>query len=274
MPRLTIFAKGNSDVADSLFACEDRNGRWGGINEALRTRGSDWRIVLRHETLTRSDALLQAEGEIPEALRRLPFAWPYDAANQFSATLFDGSADAYVLSIQPDVTMKLARHKVTGRVFYPGAPGETPPEVRAWLKAECEVAPLLTPEESRDNFKAVVARLRQRSDAPILVVNLSTVLPGDGAYVYRGIESALTTRIKRFNLGVVELSEETGVLVVDVDRLVARAGADRLKLDSVRLNVEGSRFVAEEVLRVLNSVGRLLPSRNMTSQKTGNNPPC
>ena len=119
MPRLTIFAKGNSDVADSLFACEDRSGRWGGINEALRTRGSDWRIVLRHETLTRSDALLQAEGDIPEALRRLPFAWPYDAANQFSATLFSGSADAYVLSIQPDVTMKLARHKVTGRVFYP-----------------------------------------------------------------------------------------------------------------------------------------------------------
>jgi hypothetical protein len=270
MPRLTIFAKGNSDVADSFFACEDRSGRWGGLNEALRTRGSDWRVLLRHETLTRSDAVLQSDGDIPEALRHLPFAWPYDAANQFSGTLFNGSADAYVLSIQPDVTMKLVRHRATGRVFYPGAPNRTPSEFRAWLKAECEVAPLLTPVESRDNFKAIVARLRQCSDAPILIFNLSTVLPGDGAYLYRGIENALATRIKRFNLAVVELSEETGVLIVDVDRLVARAGADRLKLDSVRLNAEGSRLVSEEVLRMLNAAGHLPSSDKRTNQETGN----
>ena len=42
-----------------------------------------------------------------------------------------------------------------------------------------------------------------------------------------------------------------------VDRVVARAGADRLKLDSVRLNAEGSRLVAWEVLRVLEDAGRL-----------------
>ena len=257
MPRLTMFAKGNSDIADSLFACEDPSGRWGGINEALRARKSGWRVVMRHETFIRSDALLQADGEIPAALSHLPLAWPYDAASQFSPALFDGSADAYVLSIQPDVTMKLARHKATGRVFYPGAPLTTPPEVRAWLKAECEVAPLLSPEDSVSNLRGVIARLRLRSEAPVLILNLSTVLPGDVASTYRGIEGALSTRIKRFNLAVVALSEQTGAIVVDVDRVVARAGADRLKLDSVRLNAEGSRLVAWEVLRVLEDAGRL-----------------
>ena len=257
MAGLTLFAKGNSDVADALFACEDPVGRWGGVNEALRAQQSDWRVVLRHETFTRSDALLQADGEVPAALSHLPLARPYDATSQFSAKLFDGSADACVLSIQPDVTMKLVRHKATGRLFYPGLPAETSPEARAWMKAECEVAPLLTPEESLRNFQDVIARLRQRSDAPVLILNLSTVLPGDAVADYRGMEGALSTRIKRFNLGVVALSEETGALVVDVDRIVARIGADRMKLGSVRLNAEGSRLVALEVLRLLAAEGLL-----------------
>ena len=63
--------------------------------------------------------------------------------------------------------------------------------------------------------------------------------------------------MRRFNLGLAELSQQTGISVIDVDRIVARAGADRLKLDTVHLTAEGCRLVAEEVVRVLDDLGYL-----------------
>jgi len=43
----------------------------------------------------------------------------------------------------------------------------------------------------------------------------------------------------------------------DVDAIVARAGADRLKLDAFHLNAEGCERVAQEVVRILEDLGVL-----------------
>jgi hypothetical protein len=59
----------------------------------------------------------------------------------------------------------------------------------------------------------------------------------------------------QFNLGLIELSQKTGISVIDVDAILARAGADRLKLDALNLNAEGCRLVATEVVRVLDDLG-------------------
>jgi hypothetical protein len=69
------------------------------------------------------------------------------------------------------------------------------------------------------------------------------------------MEDALSTRIRRLNLGLIELSQDTGISVIDVDSVVARAGADHVKLDAVHLTAEGCRLVAEEVVRVLDDLG-------------------
>jgi hypothetical protein len=257
MPRLTLFAKGNCDLVDSLFASHDASGRWEGLNEALRTGGSPWRIRLRHETFIRSDALLAAPGEVPEALRTLTFARPYDATSQFGTAFFDGDADAYVLSIEPDVTMTLARHRATGHLFFPGFRDEIAPPLRSWLRAECEAAPPLTPDQTYANLKTLINRLRTRTQAPVLIYNLSSVTPGDQLAMYRGPAETLRTRIQRFNLALVQVSAETGIFVVDVDRITAHAGAHRLKLDNTRVNAAGSRLVADEVLRLLQEAGCL-----------------
>lgn len=251
MARLTIFAKGNSDVADSLFMCSDAGASWGGINEALRGQGADVRVRLRHETFIRSDALVAAQGGVPPALADLRFDWPYTASDQFGTGIFEDPADAHVLSIQPDITMKLLRHRASGVLFYPGAPQKIAKDQMPWLRAECDMMPLLGVEEALKSWRAVVARIRARSAAPILFYNLSTVAPGDMLANYRGLAPTLTTRIKQFNLALIDLSAETGVFIVDVDRLAARHGADLLKLDAVRLNAKGSRLVAEEVIRIL-----------------------
>jgi hypothetical protein len=39
--------------------------------------------------------------------------------------------------------------------------------------------------------------------------------------------------------------------------IVARGGADRLKIDALHLTAEGCRLVAEEVLRILEDFGLL-----------------
>jgi hypothetical protein len=65
LERLTLFAKGNVDVYDSLHSCRIGGEiRWNGINEVVRGR-ADVLIRLWHETWTRSDAVLGATGTVP-----------------------------------------------------------------------------------------------------------------------------------------------------------------------------------------------------------------
>ncbi len=126
MARLTIFAKGNSDLVDSLFASQDGGGKWDGINEALRQQSPGARVRLLHETFIRSDALVAATGETPAVLDHLEFDWPYGTASQFGTAVFDATVDAYVFSIQPDVTMKLLRHRRDGLPVLPRSAARRP----------------------------------------------------------------------------------------------------------------------------------------------------
>ncbi len=63
--------------------------------------------------------------------------------------------------------------------------------------------------------------------------------------------------MQRFNLRLAELSAELGFSIVDVDRVVAGAGAGNLKIDLFHLRAEGWRLLAEEVVRILEERGCL-----------------
>jgi hypothetical protein len=52
-----------------------------------------------------------------------------------------------------------------------------------------------------------------------------------------------------------ELSESTGISIIDVDTIVARHGADALKIDAMHLTPAGYELVAYEVVRVLDDLG-------------------
>lgn len=56
---------------------------------------------------------------------------------------------------------------------------------------------------------------------------------------------------------MIEVSERTGISVVDVDTLVARAGADRTKIDTLHLTPEGARLVANEFVDALEELDLL-----------------
>jgi hypothetical protein len=255
--RLTIFAKGNADLRDVLVA--QRIGGevvWNGINETLRRRHPGWKARVRHETFTRSDTLLAADGAVPELLaaRGLPLG-AYPLASQFGSALFNAGDAIVILSVQADVMTRLARHRGDGHLFYPDGVDGWGVADRQWLAAHYAPAPPLEPAASMANLEALIVRLRHGGTTRILIFNLSPIVPWERIHNHHGLPESLSDRIRRFNLALVDLSRRTGISIVDVDAVLARNGADRLKVDAVHLNAEGCRLVAEEVVRILDDLG-------------------
>lgn len=257
MKRLSILAKGNLDLRDSLVAYHESGMlRWNGLNEALREHRPGARAHVRHETFTRSDALLAATGAVPAVFDgHDPPLGAYPLASQFAATAFDGTHDAVILSIQPDLMTVLARERTQGHLFYPHGYEHWPAPQRRWLAERFVAEDLLGVEQAMANLAAVIARARANSAAPILIYNVSSVVTGEWIHDHAGLADTLATRIRRFNLGLLDLSRETGISIVDVDAVVAREGARRLTIDPLHLTAEGCRLVAGEVVRVLGDLG-------------------
>lgn len=256
MRRLTILAKGNADVRDSLHALvEDGAVTWNGINACLRERhgGSTARVI--HETMTRSDAVLATPRAIPADVADMLPLGAFPAPAQFATRLFAPGHDVVILSIQADVMHRLARHRGDGHLLYPHDLNRWPEAARHRLTTDYAPVPPLEPEASMACLAAIVARVREVRDVPILVFNLSPVLVWERIHSYRGLDDTLGLRIRRFNLALIELSRATGIAIVDVDSALAREGAARLKRDAVTLTAAGCRVVAAEVVRVLDDLG-------------------
>lgn len=256
--RLEIFAKGNLDVRDTLLF--QRLGDklvWNGVNDILAGLHS-CKARVKHETWTRSDALLESSGAVPEELAEsgMPLG-PYPLPAQFGSSLFNSDADAFVLSIQPEICNRLVRHRRDGYLFFPYNRQAWQADQLAWVKSSFVDARFLEPEESMANLQKVIERIRVRSSSPILVYNVSSFVPGERVHCHTGVDDLFSTRVKRFNIALVELSRQTGISVIDVDRLLAELGCARMMYDSLHFNADGCRAVAGEVVRVLGELGCL-----------------
>ena len=208
MKRLTFFVKGNVDVRDSLHFCRIGGELvWNGINEVLRRRRAKSLARVKHETWTRSDALLECGGTVPAALagRDLPLG-AYSLASQFSNAVFTTTADAIFLSIQPDVTTSLMRHRRENFLFYPSDAETWATDDQVWLRSNYETNGLLSVDIAMRNLAAVVAKIRCHSEAPILIYNLSPVIPGEQIHCYAGLGETFSNRIRKFNLALAGLS--------------------------------------------------------------------
>jgi hypothetical protein len=222
------------------------------VNEIVRARFPGCTLRIRHELHTRSDALLAATGVVPEGLEgRRALLEPYVPEVQFSRALFETEADAFVLSIQADVMTALFRHRRDGYLLYPAGQESWPPADRSWLQENFSFLGMLDVETAMHALEGVIQQIRAVSDAPVLVYNVSSVVPGESVRNYAEFPESLSARIRRFNLGLIEISERTGVWIVDVDTIVARAGADRTKIDTLHLTAEGCSLVANEVVETL-----------------------
>jgi hypothetical protein len=256
--RLRIFAKGNVDVRDTLlFSKVGGVIQWNGINTLIRARFPGWVAQVKHETLARSDLLVESRGEIPKdlAAQALPLgAFPLES--QYRSELLSWPADVVVLSVQPDVTNGLLRHRQLGYPFFGADSHEWTAEQRAWAKQHFAPAPYLTPAESAAQLTQVVKALQEKNPTTrVLIFNLSPFVPLEQVHCFRGIDEPLSVRSRRFGLALVGLSRELGVSVVDVDAVLAREGAAALKVDFLHLTGRGYQLIAEEVVRILEELG-------------------
>jgi hypothetical protein len=156
-------------------------------------------------------------------------------------------------------TAAFRRSSVAGGRRWAPIPSRSNSEERAWLRQAFEPVEAMEVAASMSNFARIIERIQSRSTAPILVYNVSAIVPGEAVHAYVGLGDIFSTRIRRFNLALTELSAATGISIIDVDAVLARAGADRLKIDAVHLTAEGCRLVAEEVVRVIEDLGLLPP---------------
>jgi hypothetical protein len=261
---LKIFAKGNVDVRDSLMWSRV-NGvlQWNGINEVLRQRHPDVLAKVRHETCTRLD-LIPIPGEEPAhevppgIVARLPSGF-HPISRQQRTAMFDAAVDVVVLSLQSAVTNALVRHRTDGWLLLPDEIETWDADARKFLECECEFAGLADQNRVMDRLAKLVSTIEEQLGAQVLIYNISSVTPGERTHCWVGAEDALTLRVRRFNIALAELSAQLGFSIVDVDRVVACAGADRIKVDLFHLTAEGWRLLAEEVVHILEERGCLEP---------------
>ncbi len=253
MQRIRVFLKGNLDLYDSLHSCRINNTLcWNGINDAQEIQHKKFRVQIRHEIWTRSDALLESTGNPPQSLLDRDLALgSFTPISQFSRSLFDAKADAYILSIQPDIAMSLVRHKKEGYLFHPAHLSRWEKNDVQWFEENFVAIEPLEPAESMKNLSDIIDLIRQKSDAPILIYNTSSVIPGDQVHSYVGLTDSLGVRIQKFNLALIELSNQTGVSIVDVNRILACHGVNHLKLDTWHLNADALKLITDEVARII-----------------------
>jgi len=229
---------------------------WNGLNQILQEENYDFRVQVKHETCSRTDALLASTGSPPPSLlsKDLPLE-AFSCNYQFSDAIFSTSADAYILSIQPDVATSLIEHSKEKYRLYPHNQDRWSEQNQHWFKSEFDPCPPLTAIESMDNFRKIIFKIRQRSAAPILIYNLCSAMLGDTMASHQGFEDCLSTRILRFNLALIELSIELGIYIVDVNRLLSRCGSDLQKIDTWHVNAKGQKIIAKEVAKILSECG-------------------
>jgi hypothetical protein len=257
--RVNLFLKGNLDVCDTLFGQRiPGNAVWNGINEVLRAGSRAVTVRVRHETSIGFAALAAAHAAVPsEVAERAALFGPFTPAAQFGDAAFGSQHAALVLSAQADLCVPLVRHRTLDYLMHPYEPRRWPAADLDWLKSN--FVPEFAPgaERSIEDLAGVIRRCRRSSDAPILVFNVSTVIPGETIHSYQGVADVMSQRIRRFNGALVDASAELGFSIVDVDRIVAEHGARHLKLDPIHFNTEGCRLVCEEAVRILDDYGVL-----------------
>jgi hypothetical protein len=262
---LRIFARGNVDVRDSLlWSRVGGEVHWNGINEVLRARHPGVIAKVRHETCARLDLLPLPDETLPapdsDLARRLP-SGAHPISQQHRTALYDAPSDAVVLSIQSAVTNALVRHRRDGWLLLPDRLETWDAESRAFLDRECEYAGLAPLEPTMSRLERLIPAIEERLGAHVLVYNLSPVIPGERTHCWLGAEDSLALRVRRFNLALADLSARLGFSVVDVERIAACAGAERIKVDLFHFTAEGWRLLAEEVVRILEDRGWFDPER-------------
>jgi hypothetical protein len=266
--RIGLYAKGSCDL-NSIFACAPL------IEERLEGTCCILKDGLVADS--RSDMHLQTLQALPrdatrQVVRRFRLAEDYFRPVLFEPTFTVPTADGpqefpksvILLSIAPDVVRNGYRHKEYGLIVDPGGSwlNQSLDTVLADLSMVASFRESFVPigkislDDFAANFTKLIALLKDRTGAHVLVYNTLTVEPGSRIHNLQLVKNFPPQRRREFVVALAELSRALDFSIVDVDRISKRFGI-QAQVDFGHLPAELSLLIAREVVRIIRDLGVL-----------------
>lgn len=220
---LSVFLKGNEDLADSLLAIGEGGQK---LARGLRQRVSEayegrFDVKTFHERSGPSELLLAPSLSSSLEHRSLADSEgnPSLMALASPTRLFQVASDIVVFSLEPEITG------------------------------------LVPVERFRQEFPQLVADIKERLAAHVIVFNCFTFDPDDHTCNYHGAQDTQALRALKLNLALIDISTEEGISIVDVDRILAELGGASNVTEAFRYSPQACELIRDEFLRILQDIG-------------------
>jgi hypothetical protein len=224
----------------------------------------------------RSDLLLQTySGVSPDFVQELGTRLNL-SPDAFAPTLYEPSFSVpgphglaafpktvVVLSVLPDLTRTVYRHRRSGYLIDPGtawlnnlAAALTDLSMARWFRENFQSLGRISVGQFAENYRQLIPTIRRETGAHVLVFNSLEIEPLDPTHNYSLRNLASASRRRRFNIALAELAQELDFHVVDVDRVLKEQGVDR-QVDFSHFPVDRMRAVARDAHGILRGLGVL-----------------
>jgi hypothetical protein len=255
--RFSLFLKGSDDVTATLF--ENDAAGSGVLDEWAKAKWVDGAVVdvTREAGQPAAIVLQQLDGmSLPEELVEQGLDEAYIAA-QFESKLFEQPSDVFVLSILPEITAELWQRRERGYLLNPppGWEQSWTAAQREWFRAHFDRLGRVTVEEFREDFGRLVRTLQDEREAQVVVYGCASYDPADSSHNYHAMDDTAALRAHRFNYGLVQLSQQTGLIILDVDRIVAEMGGRAHVRQVFHYSPAANRAIGRELLRIIEELG-------------------
>src|SRR5262249_31766980 len=158
-----------------------------------------------------------------------------------------------ILGSGSDLNRVLYRHREHGLLVDPGTGwlGAQLEQVLndlgsvAWFRRNFVSIGRITPQQYADNLSQIIQQIRQRNGAHVVAYNNLTMDPRADAHNYQFLKAPQTIRGLEFKLALTEVSRNLSVPIVDVDRVIKKAGIQKMP-DLAHFPAEITLRIAEE----------------------------
>jgi len=264
--RIGVYLKGGCHL-HSIFSCKP----W--IHRGLR--GTCCIFNDGDAADSRSDVLLQTLDGIPqdrlnpvtEKLRlRADYFRPSLFEKTFSVPGMRGTEvftkTVTFISVGPDVVRTAYRHRRYGFLVDPGGWWLSQPMDRVlgnlesanWFRENFESVGRLTVDAFAANYAKIIGLLKKNIAAPVIVFSVPIVEPGKLIHNYGFVREPQAKRNREFYIALAELSRKLDFPIVDVDRVLKKAGIGR-QLDFAHFTPEQHEVLAREAFSIARDIG-------------------
>jgi hypothetical protein len=265
--RVGIYARGGCDLR-LLF----------GLAPFIRRQGFNGNCCFYREGFasdSRSDLVLQTLKNLPKDMVQPVIDKLHLGVSYFKPSLFEKTftlpgmehlgefpKTVVIISIGPDVIRTVYRHRKHGFLTDPGGGwlNQSMEKVLndlsavSWFRENFESIGMIPLEESVANYTRIIKILRERIGGHLLVLNTLTLEPGSLTHNYQFVKDLYTTRRRELNIALVEMSRQLDFSVIDLDRVLKRAGTTK-QVDFGHPPPETYPLISQEVYRIIHELG-------------------